>query len=128
MPAWLKLVLIIGLPMLLIGGCVGALFLGAKGEIDRSNEFMAALQIGDYATADSLTDPTCGFVSADIGSFLGESAITGYRISGVQINNGSTSTTGTVTLDQTDVRTLRLSFSDNDLVCGIDIGAFGETE
>lgn len=125
MPTWLKVVLIVGLPLLLVSGCIGGIFLLAKGPVDRTNNFLAAVQDGDFVTAYELTDPACGIAAspealeAEFEGFT----VDGYSISGVQNNNGNVTTTGTVIINGTE-RTATF-FHEDEKICGFDFSAAG---
>jgi len=117
-----------------IGGCGYWLFQVANGPIDVGNEYLAAVQAGDFDEAWALSDSSCfefGSAEALADVFAGEN-ITGYELSGSRVSstNGVTtgSTSGTITLDGDDDRSIQILASkpgDGWLVCGFDIGGPG---
>lgn len=125
MPTWLKVVLIVAIPVFLVGGCVGGIFLLAKGPIDRTNDFLGAVQSGDYATAFELTDPTCGIASsaAELEAEFEGFTISSYQITGVQNTNGDVFTTGTAVVNGAQ-RNVEF-FHRDEKICGLDFSAAG---
>ena len=131
----LKWVLGVGLVLLLgIGGCSYALFRAVSGPIDAGNEFLAAVQTGDFDEAWALSDSSCfenGSPQQLAEIFAGET-IAEYRLSSsnVNSNNGSSrgSTSGTVTFTGDDVRDIEIFANkrgDDWLICGFNIDAPG---
>ncbi len=128
-PSAAKVLLAIFLGLVvLIGGCSAAVFLSTKGEIDRANEFLAALQTEDYATAEAMVNPTCGASMEELIAFFSPQTITAYRLNGFSSQTGQpTAATGTITFNGNDERIIAVTVKD-DLVCGVDVGSAGQTE
>jgi len=124
--------LIIGL-MVLIGACTVFVVRLASGPIDVSNDFLNAVQAGDFERAWALSDASC-FVE-DGGQERLEAVFAGETIeaydltsTNVQSTNGRStgSASGTITLSGGDVRriTLTANKSGSDWrVCGFDLGS-----
>lgn len=125
MPTWLKVVLIVGIPVLLVSGCIGGVYLLARGPIDRTNDFLGAVQSGDYDTAFELTDPSCGIADspAALEAEFEGFTISSYRITGVQNTNGEVFTTGTAVVNGTQ-RNVEF-FHRDEKICGLDFSAAG---
>ena len=87
---WVTLAVIFGVLVLAIGSCTVWFVSTVKAPVDKSNEFLAAIDNGDYAEAIALSDPGCsqemseadlaaGFRGADITYNLNNSSITNSR-------------------------------------------------
>ncbi|MEM9133514.1 MAG: hypothetical protein AAF962_16800 [Actinomycetota bacterium] len=120
-PTWLLFLLMGGGLVLVLGACVGYFVFQAVGEINRSNDFAAAWAERDYAELQTLVEPGCGVASSDFEEFIGSSRITDYQFDSVNVVNGDTFTSGTITFDGSDERTIELGWQ-NDLVCTFEIG------
>ncbi len=119
---WLILLILIGIPILLIGGCSAAVFWASRVPVGVTNDFLADVQAGDYNAAFDHTKPSCGIAANadELAQIFSGVSVTSYNISGISSNNGVTSTNGTITFDGSDVRAIEVGLSD-DLVCTIDI-------
>jgi len=124
--------LIIGL-MVLIGACTVFVVRLASGPIDVSNEFLNAVQAGDFEQAWALSDASC-FNEArgqeQLEEVFAGQTIESYDLTStnVQSDNGRStgSASGTITLSGGDVRRITLTASKPSSdwrVCGFDIGS-----
>ena len=122
---WLWLLLGLGAFVLLIGGCVAVLFNAVKGPIDKSNEFLALVDEGDYQGAFALTDPSCVTGGPEtIQSFFGGVDITDYSLTSTSVENNTGSASGTITYNGSDTRTIEFSLTNTDgwRICGFEVG------
>jgi hypothetical protein len=114
------------IPILLIGGCATLIFKAAKGPIDASNKFLAHIDDGDFDEAFELVDAECfddGF-RPTIEQFFTEQQLTGYDLDSTAFENNAGSASGSITLDNSDTRSIDFSLTNDDgwKICGIDIG------
>lgn len=111
----LILAIVIGLPIIGIGGCSYWLFGQLKGPMDETNSFMALVQDGAYDDALASSDPSC---ATSIGGFLDEAKTDNVQeynffFSGLTTQNGVTtgSTDGTVTFSQSGSINVRVELT-----------------
>lgn len=111
-----------------VGSCSAWFYLSTKEEVSLANDLLAALQAQDYVAAERMLSPSCSSGSLEeIKEFFGASEITDYRITGATIrNNGLVYADGTLTINGDDQRIVSVG-SDDTGICGLRIGAFGET-
>lgn len=114
-----------------IGGCSFALYRAVSGQVDVANDFLAAVDNGDFDTAASLTsDSSSCFGStarADVEDFFSGSDIEDYNLNTSNVSSVNGRTTGEVsgTITAGDVFPIVFSMvkeSDDWLICGLDIG------
>lgn len=118
----LKVILILfAVCTLLIGGCIGTVFLLARGPIDRTNNFLGAVQSEDWQTAFDLTNRSCGIADtpAELAQNFDGFTISSYSILSVFNENGIVRTEGTVVLNGT-TRAAQFIHRD-ELICSFDI-------
>ena len=120
--------------MLLVGGCTFFVWRAVSGPIDAGNEYLAAVQAGDFDAAWALSDSSCfaGGGPEQLASFFSERPIESFSLTGTSVNSNNGRSTGTasgtVELTGGDERSVELAMSkvgDNWLVCGIDVGGPG---
>lgn len=106
------LAIVVGLPILGIGGCSYWLFGQLKGPVDETNAFMALLQEGQYDTALASSDQSCGTLVEVFVDEARSNNIVAYNffISELNTVNGVTtgSADGTVTFTENGAITVRV--------------------
>lgn len=122
---WLWLLLGFGAIILLVGGCVAVLVSAVKGPIDKSNEFLALVDQGDYQGAFDITDPSCVSGGPEtIEAFFAGVDITDYSLTSTSVENSTGAASGTITYNGNDTRSidLRLTNTDGWRICGFEVG------
>jgi len=117
------LAVIFGALMLAIGSCT-VWFVGTvKAPVDKSNEFLAAIDSSDYAKAIALSDPECnqGMSEADLAaSFRG--ADISYNLNNSSVTNSNATISGSFSMVGSDVTTIQLLLRNNGgwKICGFN--------
>ncbi len=115
-----------------IGGCSFVVFRTFKGPIDRANEFLAAVDAGDYAGAASMasTDPRCFGETAerDLAAFFGPVDIAEYDLTSVDVSTGGgdsvSDVSGTITISgspSTSINVNLLKVDGDWEICGVQV-------
>lgn len=127
--AWWKIALVvIGLGILLIGGCTMLVLRAVSGPIDAANEFLADLADQDFEAAVEHLDPACfsGGVSADVLESQFGRGLESYNLTSVSNDNNSTGTaSGTITRSNFGTQPIDFAMTksgDDWLVCGVSFG------
>ena len=111
--------------MLVLGvGACTIWFVGTvKAPVDKSNEFLAAIDNGDYAQAIALSDPLCsqGMSEADLANAFQGADIT-YDLTSSSITNSSATVSGSFAVVGENVSTIEVYLRNNDgwSVCGFN--------
>lgn len=135
---WVWLLILIGIPLLLVGGCVAFVLNVARGPLDATNGYIALLDEQRFDEAYDAAHPECqeidrtNFVLA-----LQDLDIVGYNMDSVSTTNNNVAVvSGTITLapdpavdvvgEDTRTAQFNLRTLDGDWkVCGFDIGEAG---
>jgi hypothetical protein len=127
--AWWKIALvIIGLGILLIGGCTMLVVRAVSGPIDAANEFLADLADQNFEAAIEHLDPACfsGGVSADVLESQFGRGLVSYNLTSVSNDNNSVGTaSGTISRSNFGVQPIDFAMTkpgDAWLVCGVSFG------
>lgn len=120
---WITLGVIFGVLALGIGSCT-IWFVGAvKAPVDASNNFLAAIDNGNYAEAISLSDPGCslGMSEADLAQVFGGADIT-YNLNNSSVTNSSATVSGSFSVVGQDLSSISLQLRNIDgwRVCGFN--------
>ncbi len=114
-----------------IGGCSYALFRAVSGQVDAANEFLAAVDNGDFDAAASLTSDSSecfgSTAKADLVDFFSGNDIEDYNLNSSNVSSVNGRTTGEVsgTITSGDVFPIVFSMVKDGgdwLVCGLDVG------
>ncbi len=121
---WLIVALVVGLPLLVIGGCTAALVVLAKGPIDATNDYLVLLDEQRFEEAYDAFHPDCqAQTREEFLTAIDSLDITGYSINGFESSGGRSATNGTVTLGDGEQRAARFTLLEGDdgwLVCSFE--------
>ena len=127
-PWWKIALVVIGLGVLLIGGCTMLVLRAVSGPIDAANEFLADLADQNFEAAVEHLDPACfsGGVSADVLESQFGRGLESYNLTSVRNDNNSTGTaSGTITRSNFGTQPIDFAMTkpgDAWLVCGVSFG------
>lgn len=121
---WITLAVIFGALVLLIGSCT-VWFIGTvKAPVDKSNEFLAAIDSGDYAEAIALSDPGCSqaMSKADLAASFRGADIT-YNLNNSSVTNSDATVSGSFSMEGENVSTIQLLLRNNGgwKICGFNV-------
>ena len=127
---WLWLLVILGVLIIGIGGCSYVFYQTVKGPVDTANDFLAAVDAGDFATASDLSSssPACfgQTAQADLEPYLDGNEIESYDLNSSNVSSSGGSTTAEVsgTIESAGEHTIVFSMikeSGNWRVCGLTV-------
>ncbi len=115
--------MIFGVLVLAIGSCTFWFVGTVKAPVDKSNEFLAAIDRGDYAQAIRLSDPLCsqGMSETDLAqAFQGRDI--DYNLNNSSITNSNATVSGSFSVAGESVRSIEVYLRNNDGwgVCGFN--------
>jgi hypothetical protein len=120
---WITLAVIFGVLVLAIGSCTVWFVSTVKAPVDKSNEFLAAIDNGDYAQAIALSDPGCsqGMTEADLAAAFQGADIT-YNLNNSSVTNSNATISGSFSMVGQNVTTIQLLLRKNDgwKICGFN--------
>lgn len=130
-PWWKIALVVVGLGILLIGGCTVFVLRAVSGPIDAANEFLADIAAQDFDAAVEHLDPSCfgGAPSATVLESEFGRGLESYDLNSVSNDNNSSGSAGG-TITRSNFGTQPISFAmtkpaDDWLVCGVQFGDGG---
>ncbi len=120
---WITLGVIFGVLVLGIGACTFWFIGTVTAPVDTSNEFLAAIDRGNYAEAIALSDPSCsqGMSEADLAAAFRGADIT-YNLNNSSITNSNATVAGSFSMTGENVSRIEVYLRNNNGwgVCGFN--------